>query len=324
MSKPGFQNLDTDSKRLQLALPEIAKKLYGADSYHIVAHSKGGLDSRICIGNMITDGLQGPKPVSLITMGTPHLGTAAASIIVTNVFANDVFPKVMYGSEFNFTTRAILYVAEVANSTILPISSVPGIYDLTVDYIEMAYPKNTFTLRSAKSFMLFYPIGTSADMNGSGAIDADREYYGFDTPIRHVILFLGNRFGGIVQRVARLFSVIHREVVDGTHQVTGSFATVDLTVTPGATNPGGLGYPSATLRGVGWAGGFELNDVVVPEHSSAGLGTPFVGLADGRRTMLAGPDGGDHSYLLRRSVARDHVIPRLLEANNQFGGMKPW
>jgi len=54
---------------------------FGVQSIHIVAHSKGGLDARafLCNQTLYTPGRNGcPKVLSLSTIASPHLGSAAA------------------------------------------------------------------------------------------------------------------------------------------------------------------------------------------------------------------------------------------------------
>jgi triacylglycerol lipase len=57
-------------------LPLLAET--GADKVDLIAHSMGGIDSR----RMINDLDMADKIASLTTIGTPHLGTALASLIV--------------------------------------------------------------------------------------------------------------------------------------------------------------------------------------------------------------------------------------------------
>lgn len=62
---------------------------FGVQSIHIVAHSKGGLDTRafLCNQTLYTPGRNGcPKVLSLSTIASPHLGSAAADWLAGQVY----------------------------------------------------------------------------------------------------------------------------------------------------------------------------------------------------------------------------------------------
>ena len=80
---PGIQNVFLSS--LQDALAAAAQSGIAARTVDVVAHSTGGLVTRYFIGNPISDPILLPNPVhKLITIGTPHLGTPLATILVSD------------------------------------------------------------------------------------------------------------------------------------------------------------------------------------------------------------------------------------------------
>jgi len=63
---------------------------FGADSVHLVVHSKGGLDSRRFVGAYYTPDVEGEAEVlSLYTITTPHHGTILSDLSVANRSFND-------------------------------------------------------------------------------------------------------------------------------------------------------------------------------------------------------------------------------------------
>ena len=74
--------IETNAKYLSERIDEILKK-EKCDKVNIIAHSKGGLDSRYLISSLG----YGDKVASLTTISTPHKG----SIIADYILSNDIF-----------------------------------------------------------------------------------------------------------------------------------------------------------------------------------------------------------------------------------------
>ncbi len=62
-------------------IPEITTAL-GVNSYHIVAHSKGGLDARDYLGRVKPQNDDGVRVLSYTSLSTPHLGSVGADLTV--------------------------------------------------------------------------------------------------------------------------------------------------------------------------------------------------------------------------------------------------
>jgi triacylglycerol lipase len=71
--------VDLRAEQLRSRVNEILAST-GAEKVHIIAHSMGGLDAR----HMIVDKGMADKVASLVTIGTPHLGTILADHVIDN------------------------------------------------------------------------------------------------------------------------------------------------------------------------------------------------------------------------------------------------
>ena len=72
----GFGAIETNAEQLREFILEVMKKT-GAKKVNLIAHSKGGLDSKYLITNL---GME-EKIASLTTLSTPHRGSAIASLL---------------------------------------------------------------------------------------------------------------------------------------------------------------------------------------------------------------------------------------------------
>lgn len=80
---------DANARILRTRVNALANS-FGADSVHLVGHSKGGLDSRRFIGTYYTPDADGEAEVlSLYTITTPHHGTMLSDLSVANRTFND-------------------------------------------------------------------------------------------------------------------------------------------------------------------------------------------------------------------------------------------
>ncbi len=130
-----------------------AAEHFGTDSVHLIAHSKGGLDSRFFLRDLkkyplqVQVGEMGGQPVfsdltvsSLVTHGSPHLGTVVADKVIASI----PFAHYIASDLCDLTT----WVMSTVNQT-------------------LAYPAGTTTLT----------IGAEADKNRDGKLD-DSEVLG--------------------------------------------------------------------------------------------------------------------------------------------------
>jgi triacylglycerol lipase len=147
-------SVEDNARELDVRLYPLVRA-FGARKFHIVAHSKGGLDTRL-----YTNTLYNPKVAKLLsvsTLSTPHHGSVAADIIHAARRTND------------------------------PDSTDPDIERL-IDFEQVSPPQEPGLLDlktdSAANFNRYQPLrtdiqwwgwGANADANGNGTIDVPSE-----------------------------------------------------------------------------------------------------------------------------------------------------
>jgi len=136
---------------------------YGVDSLHLVAHSKGGIDSRRYLSSPYYTPAADiePQVVSLTTLSTPHDGTVLADL--TQIYTN-----LGKASTSNASIESFLST-EVPSRVLAAIGRVPGgdaVRDLQT--MEMAsFNRNNILPSNVK----MYTIGADADLDESNTIE---------------------------------------------------------------------------------------------------------------------------------------------------------
>jgi pimeloyl-ACP methyl ester carboxylesterase len=137
---------------LQTLIPNIVKS-FGVNSVHIVAHSKGGLDTRSWLSSFSTTNAAGTatnppfRVISLTTLSTPHRGSALADLEI----AVDA-------------TSVGLFGLTVANLKSLGLGT-PDTVDLTTFSNASFNPP----LPSGADYRM---LGADGDLNGNGMIQS--------------------------------------------------------------------------------------------------------------------------------------------------------
>jgi pimeloyl-ACP methyl ester carboxylesterase len=144
-------------------IPQIVKSL-GVDSIHLVAHSKGGLDSREFLSKYLSAGDPEFEVLSLTTLGTPHNGSPGADLLVARSIATREAMKTEYVG-FPVFTRQLAFIMSLSESRGWP--------DLTT---SSARSFNASNLPMLPSQTLYVAIGGDADVNGSETIDLEEEW----------------------------------------------------------------------------------------------------------------------------------------------------
>ncbi|HJW91995.1 MAG TPA: hypothetical protein VJ901_00115 [Thermoanaerobaculia bacterium] len=139
----GTGSIEGNAAILATRLPALAAK-FGAKKCHIVAHSKGGLDTRAFLDGEY-DG-QELKVLSLYTLSTPHHGSVLADIALGLTTAIAGGP-----------------------ATLLIAQQVPMGPDLTVTSSVVFNLRH----RSVPGGIRVYTYGGDADLNGNGSLDAN-------------------------------------------------------------------------------------------------------------------------------------------------------
>jgi len=179
-------------------------KAFGATKVHLVAHSKGGVDSRSYIKNNYNP-TAGTKVLSLHTLSTPHNGTVIADVVVARRDPEG-------GSAFSTDSELAQFLASDALQVIAgnvqeslgqqrSISADrPAIDELRVNAMGNFNISNPYT-----SDVKLYTYGTDADANLNGAIEASetRAYFPSVVPDR-AASYLGNLSHNILSHVTNV------------------------------------------------------------------------------------------------------------------------
>jgi hypothetical protein len=151
--------IQVNGASLTSQIPNIIKS-FGADSAHLVTHSKGGLDSRDYLQIYREDK---PKTVSLITIATPHLGTIGAEAVT---LAKDGIPTLFSGPYSSIQTLGAFFVAHIKGyNDGLPFVTPPAVADF-----------NQTNLPSLPDDISYFTVVDDADQNNSGTIDIPSEW----------------------------------------------------------------------------------------------------------------------------------------------------
>ncbi|HEX8169188.1 MAG TPA: hypothetical protein VF824_01465 [Thermoanaerobaculia bacterium] len=148
----------------QLLAARIASlvRAFGAKKYHIVAHSKGGLDTRLFTNTQYNP--QTAKLLSVSTLSTPHHGSVLADIVHAARTTND--PQ---------STDAD--IQKIISTELLPFFSFPpqppGILDL-----QTARAASFNQNQPLRGDIKWWGWGADADANGNGTIDVPAETAG--------------------------------------------------------------------------------------------------------------------------------------------------
>jgi hypothetical protein len=249
---------------------------FGADSYHIIAHSKGGLDSREFLAYYGKD----IQLVSHTTLGTPHNGTQLADLKDAQRVATTLAARTEYADLPAFV--------EFLNAR-LPADR--GTPDLTT-YAAIDFNRVNIPLLPDADY---HQIAADADRNGSLSIDLEEEWVALKSDNAKLdALAALNLAQPLVDTVYRTL----RET---------RFVAMGLTYrrVPGVGGPASMQLP--ILRVLRDITGDNLNDTLVPMES----GLAFGEMRDTRTTrsyVLEGAVGRNHS-----SIAEADIVPLVFD-----------
>jgi triacylglycerol lipase len=129
---------------------------FGAKKAHIIAHSKGGLDTRAYLNNQYDPDTL--KVLSVYTLSTPHHGTIVSDIIVAGRASKNpesANADVKYLIDHDYSLLSTPQEPAIGNQT----TTSMAIFNVT-------YPGVPGDVR-------FYNYGANADLNGNGRIEAN-------------------------------------------------------------------------------------------------------------------------------------------------------
>lgn len=289
------ETIAAHSARLDSLIPDIVKS-FGADSVHLVAHSKGGLDSRDYLANYQAAHDNDFKVLSLTTLSTPHNGSVLADLKV----------------EYDAAAAAASYVTFVGfpgmTKSLAKLSSLDaGTTNLTTGFVAGFNAANLPRLPAAT---VFNTVAADADTNGNAAIDSTPDEY---ADLRTESSALAN-----VQAVS---TALARNIVDAMYQILRNTTAVTVVLTPHPIVVAGVTLgtvTTATLSSVATATALG-NDTLVTLPSGRGEG----GLA-GRVSntfSFTGAAGRNHSNVANGGVAST-VLPWLFSIERSSGDLR--
>jgi hypothetical protein len=274
-----------NARRLAQLIPPIVRT-FGADSYHIVAHSKGGLDSREYLAVYEPDDIEA---LSYTSLSTPHNGSVLADYQVLRreyaaaSFILEGFPAGLDGLIFFLPARG-------------------GASSITTSSTAAFNTQNIPLL--SKRGTSFFTIGADADINQNKTIQAD-EYDGLRVESEQLQRFYFTRFPNITNRIATIGyrTLFFTESIE-----------YDVIRLPGLGARRGEAVRVFSEESDKF---FFPNDIFVTLFSAVGRNSFETLVRD--REALTGVEGRDHADIADDGTARDVVLPWIFEVEDKSG-----
>jgi triacylglycerol esterase/lipase EstA (alpha/beta hydrolase family) len=267
------------------AIPQIAEA-YGTRTVHLVAHSKGGLDSREYLARYYgTDPLTRPfSVVSLTTLSTPHQGSPLADEAVTA-------QAVARGGNPDRIQQLAAMMGIDA-----------GTPNLTTDWVGKFNRETTGLLPTDITYI---SIAADADRSGNRRIDAAP-----DLPTE----LLDSEVKGLrIEQsgfVAQLTPSLYARTIDFAYQRLRRYTAVTCEI---GVTADGVEYCVRVRREPVRDARQAENDVLVPIWSGQGPpGGPFIPF------MYRGADARNHSNVADAAIARE-IVPILRYVDSDRG-----
>lgn len=276
---------------LDTLIPGLAKS-FGADSVHLVAHSKGGLDSRDYLARHQPAHDADFKVLSLTTLSTPHNGSVLADVKVE-------------------------YEAAAARANLVNFNGFPGMVgalarltgldagtpNLTTGFTTGFNAGNLGLLPAATTFNT---VSADADTNGNAAMDSTPDEY---ADLRTESAALANIHGVNVATARGIVNAMY-QTLRTTSGVTVAFTTRTVFGRPVFTTATITAVPQAAVG----------NDTLVTIPSGQGAG----GLAGrvANNHTFSGTAGRNHSNVANGGVAST-VLPWIFDIERRNGDLKP-
>jgi pimeloyl-ACP methyl ester carboxylesterase len=163
---PGGTFIANNARELNQKIPAIVRS-YGVKSVHLIAHSKGGLDSRAYLADYQRRYQKEFKILSLTTLSTPHDGSVAADVsIERQAAAQQVgnLGKIEFEG-FPDYLRRLTFVMEKA------LGVDDGRRNLTTNYVTNTFGRANVPKLSGLG-VTFNTVAANADRNNNKQIDS--------------------------------------------------------------------------------------------------------------------------------------------------------
>jgi hypothetical protein len=274
-------------------IPGIVKS-FGVDSVHLVAHSKGGLDSREYLARFQPGHQKEFTVLSYTTLSTPHNGSVLADLLVLRDQAATQAVETEFQGFPTFTETVLGRIQTDVGTTNLTTGFTAGF--------------NAGNLPGVAGSIVFSTVAADADTNGNGEIDRSPDEYADLRAESPQLQALDNEtLGQTKTRIA----------VNIPYQILRRSASITLRLEDRKKLFGGTkrvavitSNPSAQPLG---------NDVLVTIPSGQGAG-PVASRTRNTR-VFNGAQGRNHSNVANGGVAQV-VIPWLIDVEKQSGDLK--
>jgi triacylglycerol lipase len=272
-------------------LPGIVQK-FGVDSIHLVAHSKGGLDSRAYI-QIFRVWHPEFKILSLNTMGSPHDGTLLTDLQELRAEAATrvgKFGKIEYEG-FPLFIRQMLAIAKPDD----------GLKDLTTKKVATFNSFNVPTLGN----LFITTVGGDADVNGNARIDRfPDEYAGLRS------------FDLSLQVLDVVNPELGRHIIDAMYQVLRNTSSITMSCCRTTITGRRIAKITATPSSEP-----ILNDTLVTIPSATGSQGGLFNVTVHSRAYT-GAAGRNHANIADADVA-SQLVTWILEVERDRGDLKP-
>jgi triacylglycerol lipase len=271
-------------------IPGIVQK-FGVDSIHLVAHSKGGLDSRAYI-EVFRVWHPEFKILSLNTLSSPHDGTLLSDLMEQRENAAKMVGKLgrIEYEGFPVFTRQMLAITTYDS----------GARSLTTKGVASF---NSFNIPTLPGDLSINVVGGDADTNANGRIDRFPDEY---AGLRNFSFFL--QAGDIVAPQVGL------RVIDNMYQILRNTSSVTME----CCQSGLLGRKIATIGAIPPPGPIP-NDTIVTVPSALGVQGLSSRISHAR--IYLGSAGRNHANIADAEVAAQ-IVTWILEVERTKGDLQ--
>jgi len=290
MSAGGDASVAANAAALDTLIPPIVRR-FGVDSAHLIAHSKGGLDSRAWLGTYARS--HSFRILSLTTLSTPHAGSSLADL---GVAVRDVAGVLLSIGIPGGETYPDEITALIPNS--------PGLQDLTTSAAATFRP-------SMPAGAHYRMVGADADRNGNGLIQSSPidEY----AAARDDTRFLADLFALDPPAADALATFVHAVL-----STVSSVSVATIPIVYPCRDPFCLipipRVETLSVPVVVFGGG--PNDLMVTIRSANSAGSPFISLPP-----YSGGASRNHASIVDAGVAAQ-LIPLLQATEASIGDFR--
>ena len=285
-----------NGRNLEGSIPGIVES-FGVDSVHLVAHSKGGLDSREYLATFQPGHDDDFEVLSYSTLSTPHNGSLLADVLILR----DRAAAAAQETEFeNFPAFSQTVINQIPTDA--------GTPNLTTAFTASF---NSGNLPNIDGSIVFNTIAADADTNGNGRIDNNPDEY---ADLRAESPDLQNLFNTRVvgPTIARRGVDIPYQVLRNNQSITMRLVRRRRFMGLGGTRTVAIITANAAPEPVG-------NDVLVTIPSGRGEGSIRGRVRNSHE--FVGAAGRNHSSVANGGVAAT-VAPWLVDIERQNGDLQ--